>query len=176
MEYVFQILLANDEQLRNNTLNKFGEVEFDKANISNYNCVYYGQVKAGSFKDVPDILFYVFNMKHPKDYKHRSLSVGDIIIVNGMMYICCIIGFKEIKYDLVESYFVNQNKMFMVALQTGGIQGQPDIIYTDHRRVVAKDEKEATDIYNKAMKCDFFYGKCLFGISDDDYLNVELIK
>lgn len=102
MEYVFQILLANEDQLKKNTLNMFGEVEFDKSDIVNYNCVYFGQIKSTGFKDVPDILFYIFNLKHPSDYKLRSLSVGDIVVVNGMMYICCVIGFKEIQYDLLE--------------------------------------------------------------------------
>lgn len=102
MEYTFQVLLANEEQFKKNCLMTMQDVKFDKQDISNYNCVYYGQIKSPSFKSVPELLFFVFNMKHPDDYKHRSLSIGDIVVVNGTMFICENLGFTEIKYDLLE--------------------------------------------------------------------------
>ncbi len=105
MEYVFQILLANDVQFRRNmmdlTFADSSEYKFKKSDITNYTCAYYGQIKAKGFKDVTDKLFEMFNINHPKDYTARSLSVGDIVIVNGMMFICCGIGFKEIEFNLV---------------------------------------------------------------------------
>jgi len=106
VEFTFQILLANDIQFRRNMMDLSfvdnTEYKFKRTDIVNYNCAYYGQIKAKSFRDVPDKLFEMFNINHPKDYLGRSLSVGDIVIVNGMMFICCGIGFKEIEFDLVQ--------------------------------------------------------------------------
>lgn len=48
-------------------------------------------------KDILEDLFDIFNVRLPSDYKGRSMSVSDIIVLNGIPYYCDSFGFKEIK-------------------------------------------------------------------------------
>lgn len=43
-------------------------------------------------------VFYILNMRHPEDYKLRSLSVGDVLYIKGKYYACNVIGFYEVKF------------------------------------------------------------------------------
>lgn len=43
-----------------------------------------------------DIVYEKLNLYHPSDYKGHSLSVSDIIEINGDMYYVDSIGFKRI--------------------------------------------------------------------------------
>lgn len=85
-------------------------------------------------------------------------------------------------YSFVEAYncFIEELKkyevtttdnFYLVALATGGeMGGNPEIIYTDYKRVKAKSEKEAVKKYNEQMKCSYYYGKCLGQLDDNDNL------
>ena len=72
-----------------------------------YQCVFDGDVEA---KDAED-LFYIFNMRLPKGYKGRSMSVSDVVEFENKPYnsrflFCERNGFKEISFKdkLVKSY------------------------------------------------------------------------
>lgn len=41
-------------------------------------------------------LFYIFNVKHPEDYHAHSLSVSDIIVVDGHAYYVDSFGYATI--------------------------------------------------------------------------------
>jgi len=61
---------------------------------------YEGDVDAKMLEDV----FYIFNAKHPVDYRARSLSVSDVVEVmddpeRSSFYYCDTIGFKRIGFD-----------------------------------------------------------------------------
>lgn len=63
-----------------------------------YKCIYTDGLP---FKQQNDnitlgVLFEKFNINHPEDYKGRSLSVGDIVQIEDIYYICCSMDWKEI--------------------------------------------------------------------------------
>lgn len=43
-----------------------------------------------------DELFYEFNNAHPKNYYGRSMSVSDVVVLDGVMYYCDSFGWKKI--------------------------------------------------------------------------------
>ena len=49
------------------------------------------------------VVFYIFNMAHPQDYRGRSLSVSDVIEVveesSSTFYYVDTIGFREVLFD-----------------------------------------------------------------------------
>lgn len=49
------------------------------------------------------VVFYIFNMAHPQDYRARSLSVSDVIEIveasGSTFYYCDTIGFREVLFD-----------------------------------------------------------------------------
>lgn len=42
-------------------------------------------------------LFEEFNRNHPEDYKGRSMSTSDVVIVNDIPYFCDSIGFEQLE-------------------------------------------------------------------------------
>ena len=75
-----------------------------------YEMVYEGEVEAETTEDI----FFVFNVKFPKDYKGRSLSVSDVVeIINSdgknEFYFCDTIGFKRIKFRKEKAMTLVQN-------------------------------------------------------------------
>ena len=49
------------------------------------------------------VVFYIFNMAHPQDYRARSLSVSDVSEIveasGSTFYYCDTIGFREVLFD-----------------------------------------------------------------------------
>lgn len=43
-------------------------------------------------------VFSIFNTRHPAGYCGRSLSVGDVVRLEGKHYLCVTLGFKEITF------------------------------------------------------------------------------
>lgn len=64
-----------------------------------YRMVYEGVVPTKELS----VVFYIFNMAHPQDYRARSLSVSDVIEVveesGSTFYYCDTIGFREVPFD-----------------------------------------------------------------------------
>ena len=42
-------------------------------------------------------LFEEFNRNHPEDYKGRSMSTSDVVIVNDIPYFCDSVGFEQLE-------------------------------------------------------------------------------
>jgi hypothetical protein len=62
-----------------------------------YNVVYTGMVEnTGSVTSILEKLFTKFNFNHPADFKGHSLSVSDVVELNGKCYYCDAIGFVEL--------------------------------------------------------------------------------
>lgn len=55
----------------------------------------------------------------------------------------------------------DDDQLYTVALQIGGIMEDPEIRYTNHQDILAKSPDEAERIYNKRNNCEYFYGKCI---------------
>lgn len=57
--------------------------------------VYEGEVEQEDIIEAMEDLFYKFNMAHPVDYRHASMSVGDVLIVDGEPYYVDSMGFEK---------------------------------------------------------------------------------
>jgi hypothetical protein len=75
----------------------------DKFNIEDYEVAYEGELQRTDEQDIDicEILFYMFNVVRPKDFKGRSLSVSDVVvIIDGQYkttYYCDTVGWVQIK-------------------------------------------------------------------------------
>lgn len=45
-----------------------------------------------------DDIFYKFNMEHPEDFPGHSLSVSDVVALDGKLYFCDSFGWAEIEW------------------------------------------------------------------------------
>jgi hypothetical protein len=43
-------------------------------------------------------LFIMFNLNHPADFRGHSLSVSDVVAIEGKHYYCDSIGFVELNW------------------------------------------------------------------------------
>ena len=69
----------------------------DKVRKSWYNEVYSGEIEdKGNIFATLERLFYIFNMEHPSDFRGHSLSVSDVVYLDGKYYYCDSLGFKEL--------------------------------------------------------------------------------
>jgi hypothetical protein len=53
-------------------------------------------------------VFRIFNIEHPKDYRARSLSVTDVVIINDEAYICAPTGWFRLEFDHMQCGERNQ--------------------------------------------------------------------
>lgn len=67
--------------------------------IPDYKTVYTGQIQDGDPNEILEKLFVQFNYNHPADYKARSLSVSDLVTLEGIgTYFCDSVGWKNIDW------------------------------------------------------------------------------
>lgn len=66
---------------------------FGKVNIDEYECVF--ECLATDSTRLDDI-FAMCNLNHPPGYKGHSLSVSDIVVLDGKHFYCNDIGWKEL--------------------------------------------------------------------------------
>ena len=72
----------------------------DKFNLNDYEVVYEGEVDGTSTTDCLEKLFYTFNMDHPEDFKGHSLSVSDVVELDGGNFYCDSHGWVNIESEL----------------------------------------------------------------------------
>lgn len=65
--------------------------------FSLYQKTYEGDEEGENDFDILEKLFIKFNINHPQDFSGHSMSVSDVVILNGKKYYCDSIGWKEIK-------------------------------------------------------------------------------
>lgn len=72
--------------------------EFGGIKLSDYKKVYNCNhaTMETSTTAILDEIFTRFNVGQPKDYKGRSISVSDIIVLDGVMYYVDKFGFKKV--------------------------------------------------------------------------------
>ena len=62
--------------------------------LNDYDVVYEGDIELEDpqqkvhVENYLEHLFYIFNVDHPQDYKGRSLSVSDVVELDGKNYYC----------------------------------------------------------------------------------------
>ena len=69
----------------------------DKFNLDDYEVVYEGEIEGVSPQQVLEELFEIFNIRHPEDFRGHSLSVSDVVELDGKNYYCDSIGWKELE-------------------------------------------------------------------------------
>ena len=71
-------------------------------NFNEYKKVYEGDIDTDvvpgpqSHTDILEHLFNTFNMFHPADFHGHSLSVSDVVVLEGIVYYCDSFGWKEV--------------------------------------------------------------------------------
>lgn len=95
MEYkIYQ--LANNEEGYRYMFRPYRENRVAQRDL--YEVVYTGTVEEiGDPLAVLESLFTKFNIDHPADFKGHSLSVSDIVELDGKFYYCDSFGFVELK-------------------------------------------------------------------------------
>lgn len=82
----------------------FEDATSDVVDMTEYKKVYktlitlYNQYIDSTDREVLSIIFQHFNINRPDDYKARSLSVSDVVILDGIKYYCQKDGWKLV-YD-----------------------------------------------------------------------------
>lgn len=62
-----------------------------------YNKVYDGEIcSKGNIMATLEDLFVIFNMSFPSDFRGHSLSVSDVVYLDGKYYYCDSFGYKEL--------------------------------------------------------------------------------
>ena len=61
---------------------------------SDYDLVYEGDVGTEN----PEEIYVIFNTSQPRDFTGRSLSVSDVVEIDGEFLFCDSIGFRKIKF------------------------------------------------------------------------------
>lgn len=74
------------EEYETVSLNKFG-----------YKLVYEGNINTDDNDVALGMLWEIFNINHPEDYRGSSMSVSDLVIVDGKAYYCMSMGWKEVE-------------------------------------------------------------------------------
>lgn len=69
----------------------------DQLNLDDYEVVYSGVADGTNEYTVLDDLFEKFNINHPSDFTGHSLSVSDIVELDGKNYYCDSVGWVELK-------------------------------------------------------------------------------
>lgn len=69
----------------------------DKINLDDYEVVYEGKLDYLEMPNALEELFDIFNVKRPNDFKGHSMSVSDIVEVDGKNYYCDAAGWVELK-------------------------------------------------------------------------------
>lgn len=91
---ILQLKFDTDETFRkaflpySTVMKKYGEI-----NLNDYKCVYDGEIPEHYS---PEDVYALCNLNHPEKYKGHSLSVSDIIVMDGKELYVDRFGFVEI--------------------------------------------------------------------------------
>ncbi len=69
-----------------------------KPTSEKYNKVYTSTIDDGKTLEVLERIFTKFNIGRPDDFKGHSLSVSDVVELNGDFFYCDRYGFKNISF------------------------------------------------------------------------------
>lgn len=65
--------------------------------LSDYEVVYEGEIEGTNIGEVLEYLFRIFNIQQPKDFRGHSMSVSDVVCLDGKYYYTDNVGFEEVK-------------------------------------------------------------------------------
>ena len=69
----------------------------DQINLDDYEVVYEDELEYSEISDALEELFEIFNIRRPEDFEGRSMSVSDIVEIEGKNYYCDAFGWKKLK-------------------------------------------------------------------------------
>lgn len=75
------------------------EMAKDKFDINDYEVVYEGDIEGTKPNQILETLFEIFNIRHPEDFHGHSLSVGDVVELDGVDYYCDSIGWINLQEE-----------------------------------------------------------------------------
>ena len=65
--------------------------------LNDYEVVYEGELDCPEMPNALEELFEIFNVKRPKDFERRSMSISDVVEIDGKNYYCDFVGWVELK-------------------------------------------------------------------------------
>lgn len=65
--------------------------------LKDYEVVYEGDLDCPEMPNALEELFEIFNTKRPKDFEGRSMSISDVVEIDGKNYYCDFVGWEELK-------------------------------------------------------------------------------
>lgn len=65
--------------------------------LKDYEVVYEGELDYPEMPNALEELFEIFNNRRPKDFERRSMSISDIVEIDGKNYYCDFVGWEELK-------------------------------------------------------------------------------
>ena len=65
--------------------------------LNDYEVVYEGELDCPEMPNALEELFKIFNVRRPKDFERRSMSISDIVEIDGKNYYCDFVGWEELK-------------------------------------------------------------------------------
>jgi hypothetical protein len=92
----YKLLQIKDTENCSYLFSSFNFAQQKGFSIYDYEVIYEGEIEDYSIEYTLEKLFDIFNMYHPEDFRGHSMSVSDIVELNGEYYYCEHIGFKKI--------------------------------------------------------------------------------
>lgn len=78
----------------------------NKFSLKDYEVVYSGEIDNYNIEYTLEKLFEIFNIYQPEDFRGRSMSVSDVVMLDRGTYVehyyCDHIGFKKIPTSLID--------------------------------------------------------------------------
>ena len=65
--------------------------------LDDYEVVYEGELDYPEMPNALEELFEIFNVRRPKDFERRSMSISDVVEIDGKNYYCDFVGWEELK-------------------------------------------------------------------------------
>lgn len=98
MEYkIWQVKQGMTRDFGFMTLKERKEVlKTEEINLAVYAMVYAGELSETDTTQALNDMFRIFNVRQPRDFKGRSLSVSDIVEIKGKFYYCDSADWKEV--------------------------------------------------------------------------------
>lgn len=92
----FKILQIKDIDKCNYSFSGYTSAKKLGFSLNDYEVVYENEINCVDAYDTLESLFYIFNNDRPSDFKRRSMSVSDIVELDGKYYYTDTFGFEEI--------------------------------------------------------------------------------
>ena len=65
--------------------------------LNDYEVVYEGELDCPEMPNALEELFEIFNNRRPKDFERRSMSISDVVEIDGKNYYCDFVDLEELK-------------------------------------------------------------------------------